>query len=101
MIVEWAREARLELREQFTHVAQSQPAAAARIAERIFEAADRLDVYPRYGRLRSTDELGEIREISVARTRFVILYSFDEAQGMVTVLHVLHGAQSRERFVNP
>ena len=79
------------------YIARTRPAAAARIAARIVAAADRLETYPHYGRVASWDETGRLRELPVARTPFVVLYTIDAAAEAVLIVRVVHGAQLRGR----
>ena len=95
MRVAWSLRALRELRDQRRYIARTQPAAAARIAARIVAAADRLETYPRYGRAASWDETGRLRELPVARTPFVVLYTIDAAAEVVLIVRVVHGAQLR------
>ena len=54
-----------------THIAREQPAAAARVAERIRAAAELLHVYPGLGRV---GRAPSTRELAVGRTPYVLLY---------------------------
>ena len=93
MRVAWSLGALRELRAQRRSISQTQPAAAARIVERIIAATDRLESYPLYGRAASWDTTGRLRELPVAGTPFVVLYTIDEER--VLVVRVVHGAQLR------
>ena len=95
MRVTWSLRALRELRDQRRYIARTQPAAAARIAARIVSATDRLETYPRYGRAASWDETGQLRELAVAGTPFLVLYIVDDAAAMVLIVRVVHGAQLR------
>jgi toxin ParE1/3/4 len=93
--VAWSLRALRELRAQRRYVARTQPVAAARIVERIVAATDRLEAYPRYGRPATWDATGQLRELPVAGTPFVVLYTIDTA-GIALIVRVVHGAQLRE-----
>jgi toxin ParE1/3/4 len=93
--VVWSLRALRELRDQRRYIARNQPDAAAQIAARIIAATDRLETYPNYGRAAIWDETGRIRELAIARTPFVVLYTIDEAAQVVVIVRVVHGAQLR------
>lgn len=96
MIVTWTLRARRELAAQRRYIAQSQPAAAARIAEHILRSIDYVGEYPLYGRSAPWDPTGRLRELPVAGTPFVVLYTIDTANDAVLIVRVVHGAQLRE-----
>jgi plasmid stabilization system protein ParE len=93
--VTWSPRARRELTAQRTHIAREQPAAANRIAAQIVAATDRLAVYPLYGRAAPWDSGHRLRELPVARTPFVVLYTIDTSADEVVIVHVVNGAQLR------
>ena len=95
MSVVWSLRALRELRDQRLYIARTQPDAAAQIAARIIAATDRLETYPHYGRTASWDETDRLRELPIARTPFVVLYTIDEAANTVLIVRVVHGAQLR------
>ncbi len=91
MRVVWSLRARSELRAQRRYVMQTQPAAAARIVQRIVAATDHLATYPHYGRSVTWDATGHFREMPVAGTPFVVLYTIDA--DTVVIVRLMHGAQ--------
>jgi toxin ParE1/3/4 len=91
----WSARALRELRAQREYIARTQPAAAASIAEHIVSATDRLTIYPTYGRRATWDASGQIRELVIAGTPFVVLYAL--ADETIIVVRVLHAAQQRGR----
>jgi toxin ParE1/3/4 len=93
--VTWSPRARWELDAQQHHIARDQPAAASRIAARIVGATDRLSAYPLYGRAAVWDVRHRLRELPVAGTPFVVLYTIDTASDEVVIVRVVHGAQLR------
>jgi plasmid stabilization system protein ParE len=95
VIVTWSVRARNELADQRQYIAQSQPHAAARIAERILLAAARLASYPFYGRPALWDVHGQLRELPVAATPYVVLYTIDRTADVVVIVRVVQGAQLR------
>ncbi len=95
MIVTWSVRALRELRSQRDYITRTQPAAAARIAQLIISATDRLSIYPEYGRRAAWDRGGRLRELVIAGTPFVLLYVIDADS--IVIVRVLHGAQRRGR----
>ena len=95
MRVTWSPRARGELDAQYHYVARDQPAAAARIAARIVAATDRLAAYPLYGRAAPWDLRHRLRELPVAGTPFVVLYTIDTPADEVIIVRVVHGSQLR------
>lgn len=72
------------------YIAQDNPVAAFELDELIEAKAERLDSSPKLGkagRVKGTREL-------VAHPSYVIVYQVNESAGTVTVLRVLHTAQS-------
>jgi len=93
--VTWSPRARRELDAQQHHIARDQPAAANRIAARIVAATDRLAEYPLYGRAAQWDARHRLRELPVAGTPYVVLYTIDTSADEVIIVRVVHGAQLR------
>ena len=91
MRIVWSTRALRELRAQRRHIEETQPAAAARMVERIIAATDRLETYPRYGRVATWDATDRLRELPVAGTPFVVLYTIDDET--VVIVRLVHGAQ--------
>jgi toxin ParE1/3/4 len=89
----WSARALRELRAQREYIARTQPAAAARIAEHILAATDRLTIYPAYGRQATWNVSGQLRELVVPGTPFVVLYTI--SYETIIVVRVLHAAQRR------
>ncbi len=63
------------------YIAQTQPAAATRIAQHVLAAVERLGQYPLYGRATAWDSRGLLRELPVAGTPFVVVYEVNETVG--------------------
>lgn len=93
MRITWSRGARRDLRSQRQFIAQTQPQVAASIAQRIISSTDRLAVYPRYGRAATWDPTGQLRELPVAGTPFLVLYTTDATTETILIVRVVHGAQ--------
>ena len=94
MKVVWSSRALRELRSQRRFIASVRPAAAAQLVERIVAATDRLETYPRYGRAAPWDATGRLRELPVAGTPYIVLYTIDAET--VIVVRLVHGAQLLE-----
>lgn len=60
-------------------------------APRIITSTDRLASYPEYGHRAPWDATGRLRELVVAGTPFVILYTIGPES--IIVVRLLHGAQ--------
>ena len=93
MVITWSVHALRELRALREYIGRTQPAAASSIAEQIISATDRLAIYPEYGRRASWDATGRLRELVVAATPFLVLYTIGPES--IVVVRVLHGAQRR------
>ncbi len=88
MRVKWARPALLDISRIYDYVAQFNPAAAARLAARLDEAAAELELFPHRGR--QTGKLNR-RELTIV-SPYILTY---EVRGdLVEVLAVRHGAQA-------
>ena len=90
MRVIFSKPARLRLAEIRTHIGKDNPAAANRVAVQILAACDRLEYLPERGR---PGLVSGTREL-VALWPYVIVYRI--TAGIVEVLNIWHGAQSRE-----
>ena len=88
VIVAWSLLARRDLEQLRVYIERDNPRAAARTADRILDAAERLEQFPYLGRPgRET----ATRELVVPRTPYLLIYRVrGEALEM---LRVLHGAQ--------
>ncbi|HJQ55812.1 MAG TPA: type II toxin-antitoxin system RelE/ParE family toxin [Vineibacter sp.] len=90
MRLEWSAEALVDLGEQVRFVQARNPAAARKIAQAVYTAAERLAVFPRIGRPGQRDGT---REWSVTRLPYIIVYAVDD--DLETILHVYHVRQRR------
>ena len=88
MIIAWSLLARGDLEQLRAYIEGDNAKAAARIADLILNAAERLDQFPYLGRPgRET----ATRELVVPRTPYIVIYRVrGEA---LEILRVLHGAQ--------
>ena len=70
-------------------ISQDSPRAAAEFVRLVFEASDRLEFFPRSGRMVPEFERDDLRELIVRPYR--LIYTVVEDQ--VEVRHVVHGAR--------
>lgn len=88
MILLWSPTARFHLRQAKAFIAEDDPRAAAKTAERIMDAVERLRVFPASGR---PGRVPHTRELVVPGTPFILPY---RVRGeVIEVLGVLHGAR--------
>ena len=88
MILIWSPTARAHLRHAEAFIAEDNPRAAVKTAERILNAVERLREYPASGR---PGQLPHTRELMVPGTPFVLP---DRVRGeAVEFLGVIHGAR--------
>lgn len=91
--VEWAASARRELAQIVMFIADIDPAAAARVADRIDQTAADLGAFStgRPGRVAGTFEK------PVVGLPYIIAYALDDREDRraVVILHVIHGARDR------
>ena len=73
---------------QIDYIAEHNPAAAARLEQRIIDATDQLVEHPHLGR---AGRVPGTRELVVARTPYIVVYEID--RDVVRILRVLHTAQ--------
>ena len=81
----WTPIAMGHLRAAYEYVARENAAAAETLVEQIFAVVERLEQYPRMGRVEGT------RELVIAGTAFVVVYRVEAER--VEVLAVLHAAR--------
>ncbi len=87
MILIWSPTARAHLRHAEAFIAKDNPGAAAKVAQRILDAAERLMDFPAIGR---PGKLPNTRELLVPGTPFFLPY---RVRGdAVEILGVIHGA---------
>jgi toxin ParE1/3/4 len=90
MRLAWSRFAFEDRDAILNHIAKEDIEAALSTDSRIEEAVENLGAFPLMGRL---GRVVGTRELVVSKTNFVVAYQIDEAERVVTVLRVLHGAQ--------
>ena len=90
MRVRWAHPALIDFLEAQDYIARSNPVAAHQVAQRLWDAAQRLGANPMIGRVGT---LPGTREWVVARTPYLIVYWVSAE--VVEVLRVWHVRQDR------
>jgi len=88
MIIRWHRLARQDLRQVRDYIARDNPKAAARVAQRIRTAVERLSENPGIGR---PGRVIDTRELVVTGTPYLAPYTVSDNE--IVTLRVLHGAQ--------
>ena len=87
--VTWTHPALDQLDEICRYVARRSPGQAVRLAEQMFQATDRLALFPRSGQIVPEHKLDDVREIFVQSYRVIYCVNGDE----VEILAVQHGAR--------
>ena len=94
MEIVWREVALNSLERARAYIAQDNPAAAARVHERILSAVRNLADLPNIGR---PGRIEDTRELVVARTPYIVAYTVLDNQ--VSIIAVQHSAQKwPERF---
>ena len=94
MRLKWHKRAVRDLQAARAYIAQDDPRAAARVAERILEAVEKLPNSPGLGR---PGRVIDTRELVISGTPYLVPYRV--VGDAVVILRVLHGAQRwPERF---
>lgn len=88
MEILWLRKALRDLEAMQAHIGADDPAAAARIFEKILTSVDRLATAPHLGR---PGRVTNTRELIIAATPFIVPYRIAERR--VIVLAVLHSSR--------
>ena len=88
MIIRWHRLARQDLRQVRDYIARDNPKAAARVAQHIRTAIERLSENPGIGR---PGRVIDTRELVVTGTPYLAPYTVSDNE--IVILRVLHGAQ--------
>jgi toxin ParE1/3/4 len=87
--VRWSENAVADLENIYDFIAHDKPAAAREAISMLFDAADRLALYPNGGR---TGRRNGTREL--VKSPFVMVYSIDEQ--VIYILAVFHGSRRYE-----
>lgn len=88
MQIKWVSIALDDLREGIEHIAQDNPGAAERIADKVWNATQNLKTNPEMGR---PGRVLNTRELVVNDTPYVIPYRIKGK--VIEILRVLHGAR--------
>jgi toxin ParE1/3/4 len=88
MRVRWTTPAKEQFVSAFEYIAQENRAAAARIADQIWESTQILSRHPMAGR---EGRVAGTRELVIAGTPFVVAYRIEKNE--VRILAVLHAAR--------
>jgi toxin ParE1/3/4 len=88
MILIWSPTARTHLRHTEVFIAEDDPRAAARTAERIIDSVEQLIVFPASGR---PGKLPHTRELVVPGTPYFLPYRVKG--NVIEILGVIHGAR--------
>ena len=87
-MIQWTREAQADFAGQVAWLYERNPVAAARIAEEVLAAVERLEAFPYSGRPGRRDGT---RELVTLPRPYIVVYQVRNAG--VVILRVLHGAQ--------
>ncbi len=90
MKLRWTNLALHDFEKAHDYIMQEDPESANRIAQRILDAARRLQQFPRLGRV-GEDE--DTRELVVQKTPYLLVYSING--DVIELLRVLHASQDR------
>jgi toxin ParE1/3/4 len=84
----WLEDAQADLVDIYSHIAQNNPAAAARTIQRIVTLVNELLTRPQSGR---PGRVSGTRELVITRTPYLVPYRV--RAGTIEVLRVYHGAR--------
>ena len=88
MPIKWLRTALRNLDDHANYIAEDNPDAARRAAERVHTAVSRLAEYPNMERI---GRVPQTRELVVAGTPWVVVY---RVRNSIEIIRVLHGPQA-------
>ncbi len=86
MQIRWTADASDQLIRIFTHIQESNPAAARNVTRTLMDRIARLETFPKLGR---PGEVGGTREL--VSPPYVVVYRI--ADEVIEILHIWHGAQ--------
>jgi addiction module RelE/StbE family toxin len=84
----WARPALKKLFAIYERIARENPAAAAELIHRIYEAANYLQSHPKLGR---QSGMLHLRELVVPNTPYILLYRLQGREALI--INIQHGRQ--------
>ena len=88
----WSKTALIELNDIFLYISERNPSAAKAVVRRIEGLVAQLGRFPNSGHM--ADE-PDAWALPVVRYPYVILYSIDQANDDVVILHVRHTARNQ------
>jgi len=87
----WSLQAREDLREIVTFIQHDNPDAAAEFGYALIKSVDMLESFPLFGR--RVPEFGDDSIREVIRRPYRIIYQVIEAQRLIAIVRVWHGAR--------
>ena len=91
MKVVWTDAAVAQLEAVHDYIAQTSPAYARRIVDRLTKLSTQISAFPFSGRMVPEYELNEVREVIEGSYR--IIYLIKEDEGQIEVLAIIHGSR--------
>jgi toxin ParE1/3/4 len=88
MRLRWTTPAAQDLYKIVLHIQQDSPAAAAKVAQSLYDGCDRLGAFPRQGR---KGRIEGTRELVLARLPYIVVYRIQDQD--LEILRIYHGAQ--------
>ncbi len=95
MKVRWTEPAAEQWEMAFTYIAETNPAAAEKIAGRILGLTEMLALHPLAGK---AGRVAGTREFVIPNTPFILVYGLDSSNGCLWVYAIYHGAQRWPNF---
>jgi toxin ParE1/3/4 len=93
MRLRFTRQAAQDLSHIADYIRERNPVAARRVRSSIISALQVLVLFPRIGRLQTTEG---IRKLVTQRYPYVVYYTVDETEEQIVVLTIQHPARERE-----
>ena len=90
MRLRWRLSAVSDLAEIRDFISENDPKAARAVVDRVFRSVDRLEAFPKSGRVGQV--LGT-RELVVPGLPYIVVYIFDDTA--ISIIGVFHGARER------
>lgn len=90
MKIRWQLAAVSDLSDIRTYISEENPAAAEAVTSRILRSVDRLQSFPKSGRV---GVVPDTREVVVPGLPYIVVYVHDDEE--VEIIAVFHGAQGR------
>lgn len=91
----WTEPALSDLDEIAEYIALENPAAARKLVQRVFSAAERLEQHPKSGKVPQELEDSRYREIVVGPCRLFYRYN----KGKILILYVMRGERELRNFL--